>query len=284
MPIYVPSELPDIALPQYVVFGEPKFPAPTLKEGLYAGRVHLELPAFEASVSALQGNAPLPGLEFDSFSVGPSTEIRIARSAYKQRVFGADFSTAIGDILGIRGEAAYRRPIDYYDVAQAPRPDLQYVLGLDRAFGSVNVIVQYVGRYVFDWQREEGPAEPFNPEILLPLEPPPSEELTNRVRNSVNQQLRPTNQILFGQTEQVQHAASARVEWLTLQDTLSLSALGLVNFSTEEWLLYPKLNYKISDSLSTSVGAEIYGGPDRTLFGAIDELLSAGYAELKLAF
>lgn len=284
MPLYVASELPDIPLPPDVVFGEPEFPAPTLKEGLYAARVHLELPAFEASVSALQGNAPLPGMDFGSFTVGPDAEVRIARAAYKQRVFGADFSTAIGDILGVRGEVAYRRPIDYWDVFQAPRPDLQYVLGLDRAFGSVNVIVQYVGRYVFDWQREPGSEEPLNINILRIATNPPSEMLTNIVYDGVTEQLRQTNQILFAQTERVQHAVSARVEWLTLQDTLSLSALGLVNFSTEEWLLYPKLNYKISDSLSTSIGAEIYGGPDRTLFGAIDELLSAGYAELKLAF
>ncbi len=74
------------------------------------------------------------------------------------------------------------------------------------------------------------------------------------------------------------------LEWLTLHQTLSLSALGLVNFSTKEWLLFPKLGYQLSDTLSTTVGAEIYAGPHDTLFGVIDSNLSAGYAELKMSF
>jgi hypothetical protein len=44
------------------------------------------------------------------------------------------------------------------------------------------------------------------------------------------------------------------------------------------------VSYKITDALSTSVGAEIYGGPKSTLFGLIDAELSAGYAELRYSF
>ena len=62
MPIYLPTELPAVGLPQYVAFGAPTFPSADLKNGLEAGRVHLELPAFEMSVSYLHGYAPLPGL------------------------------------------------------------------------------------------------------------------------------------------------------------------------------------------------------------------------------
>jgi hypothetical protein len=55
----------------------------------------------------------------------------ISRTAYKQQVVGFDFSTAIGDIVALRGEAAYRKPYDYEKApyAPAPYPDLQYVLG-----------------------------------------------------------------------------------------------------------------------------------------------------------
>ena len=90
--------------------------------------------------------------------------------------------------------------------------------------------------------------------------------------------------MLFSQLEQVQHLVTARVEWTTLHDTLSLSALGFVNFSTQEWLAFPKLAYKVTDSFTTSIGAEIYGGPKRTLFGQIDAELSAGYAEMRYSF
>ena len=90
--------------------------------------------------------------------------------------------------------------------------------------------------------------------------------------------------MLFSQLHKVQHLATVRVEWLGLHETLSLSALAFVNFSTKEWLAFPKLGYKLSDNLSTSVGAEIFAGPTGTLFGLIDRQLTAGYAELRYAF
>ena len=82
----------------------------------------------------------------------------------------------------------------------------------------------------------------------------------------------------------MQHLASLRVEWLTLHDTLSVSSIGLVNFTTQEWALFPKAEYKVTDGMSATIGGEIYAGPDETLFGLIDAPLSAGYAELKVAF
>jgi hypothetical protein len=84
--------------------------------------------------------------------------------------------------------------------------------------------------------------------------------------------------------EELQHLATVRVEWLTLQDTLSLSVLGMMNFSTEEWLLAPKVAYRMTDNLTASLGGEILAGPTGTLFGTIDEQLSAGYAELRVSY
>ena len=57
-----------------------------------------------------------------------------------------------------------------------------------------------------------------------------------------------------------------------------------MNFSTEEWLLFPKVGYRISDAIRTYLGAEIYSGPAGTLFDLIDQSLTAGYAELRVGF
>jgi hypothetical protein len=284
MPIYAASELP-VVVPAYVTMAESRFPRPTIENGLVAGRLHLELAEFEASVSYLYGHAPLPGLALSGFTAGvASPEVRVARAAYDQHVVGLDFSTAIGDALGIRGEAAFRRPLHYQDRPHAARPDLQYILGVDHNFGSVSLIAQYGGRVVFDWHREDGPAEPLDPSMLANLPPPLPPLVVERVNASINQELAKRNQMLFSQRRKVQHFASARLEWMTAHDTLSLSALGFVNFSTREWLLFPKVGYHISDALSTTVGAEIYAGPDDTLFGLVDQQLSAGYAELRCDF
>jgi hypothetical protein len=284
MPMYVATELPAAKLPQYVYFGDTRYPPPHLDRGLGAGRLHLELPAVDMSVSFLHGYAPLPGLTLESYTYGINpTAIRISRTAYDHNVVGFDFSTVIGDYLGIRGEAAYRRPIDYKNRPYTPRPDLQYVLGVDHSFGAVSVIAQYIGRYTFDWHHEAGPGyTPYTPATLSSLSW--STTVEREVNKVAGQMLAQNNQIIFGQTAQVQHLATLRVEWLTLAETLSFSTLALVNFTTHEWLAFPKIGYKVTDRMSTAVGAEIFWGPENTLFNFAKDTLTAGYAELRYSF
>jgi hypothetical protein len=282
MPMYAATELPPVALPKYVSYTDPNYPKPELDKGLLAGRVHLELPGFEMSGSYLHGYAPLPGLTLSGVTVDPNNpSVLIARTAYKQQVVGFDFSTAIGELLAIRGEAAYRRPYDYKELINAPKPDLQYALGGDHTFGSVSVIVQYLGRYAFDWTKATGPAMALNTDSI---KADPTQFLISASTAAVTSQLAKTNQILFSQTARVQHLATMRVEWLTAHDTLSLSALGMVNFTTKEWLAAPKLGYRLSDALTATIGAEILTGPRDTLFGMVDQKMSAGYAELRSTF
>ena len=284
IPTYSATVLPPIDLPQYVYYGDPNFPKPELDKGLLAGRVHLELPSIDMSVSYLHGYAPLPGLTYVPKSLTFSTtnpSVLIARTAYKQQVVGFDFSTAIGDIVALRGEAAYRKPYDYEKTpyAPAPYPDLQYVLGADHTFGSVSVIAQYLGRYTFHWQKEEASAVNTGD-----LKTNPPAVTTQLAEEAVNNLLAKDNQMLYSQTAKVQHLATVRIEYLLLHDTLSLSALGLVNFTTKEWLAAPKIGYHLSDTLMAYVGAEILTGPAGTLFGTVDQKMSAGYVELRSTF
>ena len=286
MPMYVATELPPVDLPLYVSYGDPTYPKPSLDEGLLAGRVHLELPSVEMSASYLRGYAPMPGLTLESLTLKSSTQdpttpsILISRTAYKQQVVGFDFSTAIGDILAIRGEAAYRRPYDYQNLEYAPKPDLQYALGVDHTSGSVSVIAQYLGRYAFHWEKKTSTVENSATAGLPNL----VEDGRDLVTKKIDAQLAKISQILFSQTERIQHLATVRVEWLTAHDTLSISALGMVNFSTKEWMAAPKIGYHLSDSLMAYVGAEIITGPKDTLFGMVDQKMSAGYAELRSTF
>jgi hypothetical protein len=297
MPVYLPTVLPPVELPQYVSFGPPTYPAPDLSNGTEAARLHLELPSFEMSVSYLHGYALLPGITLTGVTLtavedpitgnvtpGPTPpSILVSRTAYSQQVIGFDFSTALGDLMTIRGEAAYRRPYDYRNAqyGQVAFPDVQYVLGADHNFGPVSLIVQYMGRYVFDWQKQNGPAAPLDPALLL------TKTMANdegAVRSDVTAQLQKTNQILFSQTAQLQHLATVRFEWTALHDTLSISSLCMFNFTTKEWLVTPRIGYRLSDAITAYVGAQIFMGPDDTLFGLIDQELSAGYAEMRFIF
>ncbi|NTW35790.1 MAG: NAD-dependent epimerase/dehydratase family protein, partial [Syntrophobacteraceae bacterium] len=69
-----------------------------------------------------------------------------------QQVVGLDFSTAIGELLGLRGEIAFRYPTEYRERSGTPRPDLHYVVGADRELGPLRIIGQYIGRSVLDWK------------------------------------------------------------------------------------------------------------------------------------
>ncbi len=299
MPTYLPTELPPVQLPPLVSFASPIFPSANLHNGLVAGRAHLELAAFDMSISYLRGFAPLPGLALSTVTFNAVTPgIGVSRTAYKQQVIGFDFSTALGDIATIRGEAAYRRPVDYqnypnsdpYDPAFNPnpvylaRPDLQYVVGADHNFGSFNVIAQYLGRYVFDWQKEPGTMrDPTELEGIL-RDPSRQVDFMEFVVDEVSNELRQINQILYNQTAKVQHVATLRLEWLGLHETLSISSLAMVNFTTHEWLVTPRIGWKMTDTMTAYVGAQVFAGPDDTLFGLIDQTLSAGYAELRASF
>lgn len=282
VPMYRAVELPPFVYPKYVVEGSTTYPKPEFLRGTYAGKVHLNLPAIDMSLSYLYGYGLLPGLTLqqltsgDAIPPGGQPEVRISRTAYKHHVIGFDFSTTLGESLGLRGEAAYRMPLHYERLLEAPRPDVQYTLGLDTTFGAVSVIAQYLGRYTLDWQKD-GPETPADSDQLWSTG-------AGAAQAQVLDALAGTNQMLFQQLAEIQHLASLRLAWTGLHDSLSISALGLVNVTTKEWAAIPKLGYKIDDTLLFSVGGEIYSGPPGTLLGLIDSVLSAGFVELKVFY
>jgi hypothetical protein len=268
VPFFAPSHFPSLNLPENIIMAEqPDYPNANLSNGILAARGHLLLPSVELSISYLYGQAILPGIALKEVVINPDAppDITLAFSSYQHQVIGADFSTVAGP-LGIRGEFAFKDPVDYEKFEYVPMPELQYVLGVDREFfGELNVILQYVGKYVFDWEK------------LTPVAGPPGPE-------SVEREIVQKNRMVSGQLEEIQHSATMRLEWKLLQETLNLSLLSMYNFSTEELFLLPKVTYDIIDDLEVSVGGQIYLGPDNTLFGTIEESQSAGYVELKASF
>jgi len=302
VPLYTPSELP-LGFVQNVIWSPGVFPQPNLKNGTEAVRLHLELPDVELSASYLYGYAPLPGLEYaGNYVTGANPAVYVQRHAYNQHVIGGDFSTTIANWLGVRGEIAYRKPLHYNDRPYAPKPDVMYVLGLDHTFDDVSVIAQYIGKYTVKWRppppggdisqlEDEGVDIPCTPVTAaiggIPDEvdpcnhtPPVNEKVAQAVPNTLYQR----NQMIFGQLKHVQHMVSARIEWLALHQTLSLSALGVVNFSTGEVVAFPKAAYQFTDSLTGTLGAEIFAGPHDTLFGSIRSEMGAVYAEAKFSY
>ena len=257
VPVYAESVLPTsmMSLPPGMSLTEPEYPDANLKNGAFAVKLNLERASFDGSVSYFNGYNPSPGVDAGPQGMMPR--------AYRMHVAGADFSTTLGS-YGFRGEFAYRKPHkDYEKNAYIPNPDLQYVMGMDRAFGDFSVILQYIGRTVLDFtelSKPQTPAERLNVELAR------------------------KNRMFSSQLDEMSHAISFRPAWKLMYETLVLEMSGLVNFTTEELLIKPKVSYDIADALSLTAGGEFYTGPDETLYDTIDETLSAVFVELKTSF
>ena len=264
-PIYTASVLPtDIApLPPGIVFGEPDHPDARLENSSFALKFNVELASLDGSVSYFNGYNPFPGVGI-AVPERILDGIQLTSKAYRMHILGADFSTAVGSLMGLRGEFAFRTPHeDYEENIHIPNPDLQYVIGGDKEFGDLSVLIQYLGRYVFDFTRL---SEPRN---LLEL---------------VSPELALNNRIYSSQQNELSHSVSFRTAWKLLHETLDLELLGLYNFTTEEVFLQPRVSYDIADDLTATLGWERYSGPEDTLFGIVDSYFTALYAELKSSF
>jgi len=256
----VPTNL--IPFPPGIDLADPDYPDARLKNGAIAAKLNLELPAFDFSFSYFNGHYPFAGI---SYSVpDPLSHVDIFLKSFRVNVLGADFSTTVGG-FGMRGEAAYRIPYEdpeYY--VHVPNPDLHYILGVDKEFsGGFSVILQYIGRTVLDFHS---------------LVPTPVGILV------FTEELRLKNRIIFSQQYKTSHAFSCRLGWNLLHETLNLEVVGLVNVTTEEFLIRPRMAYDIADAFTFTLGGELYSGPADTLFDFIEDHLSSVFMELKISF
>jgi hypothetical protein len=268
IPVYRPSYIPTdlVPFPPGIELGEPDYPDMKLKNGAFALRLNLELPSVDGSVSYFNGHNPMPGImaELPEIPV-PNLALSVFHKSYRMHFVGMDFSTVVAGSWGLRGELAYRRSHqDHKKFIHIPNPDLQYVIGLDKELvQNFSVILQYIGRYVFDFEDLEIPMNPADfPFYEIALK----------------------NRLINFQQHEMSHSLSCRAAWELMNELMSIEVFGLVNFTSNETLFRPKMTYDIADALTVAAGAELYSGPDETLFGLVDSTLSSVFVELKASF
>jgi hypothetical protein len=268
LPIHM-VEFPDDADDIIIKFGKNDYPDANLENSAVAVKASLELAGIDGSVSWFSGYNPFPG--FDSSLVGSvfmgrfiPDSIYIIPRAWRTQIIGLDFSTTVGSLFGLRGEAALKLPSkDHEKNVYVPNPDLYYVLGVDKEYGDFNMIIQYVGRQVFDFT--EIPAT------------------INMIEQEI-QKLEVNNRMFAFQRDETSSAVFLRLGWKLLHETLKVDFPAMYNFTTEELMLGPRLAYDLTDALTATAGGEIYSGPAGTLFDIIEERLGAGFVELKASF
>jgi len=267
IPNYAASVIPTdiIPMPSYIALNEAEYPDGNLDNSGLAIRVNFEKPSIDGSISYFNGYNPSPGLYLESLEYDSGNVIfNVEPKAYCMHVVGADFQTTIGS-YGFRGEFAYRHPYEDYELHDyVPYPDLQYVLGFDKEFGpNTSLILQYMGRYVFDFEELVESTEPMKIGSF---------------------RLADKNRLIAFQTEEITHSISFRPARTFMYETLTAEVLGMYNFTTEEMMLRPKISYDITDDFTATIGGEIYSGPDESLYGSIDSYLSAAYFEIMVSF
>jgi hypothetical protein len=275
--IWIPHYRPDVLpisgakIPAGITMAGPVYPDIRFDNGGYALRLEYILPSVDGSVSYFNGYGTLPGFDFTLGQAGLSLFPR----AYRTHVGGADFSTTIGS-TGLRGEAAFRYPSgDYEKSVHVPNPCAQYVLGLDRSFGSWSAIIQYSGLSVIHYRKIEEPvlSDPYDTAARARY----ASELAAA-------EIERMNRLYTGTADRFSHALTGNVRWSTPYETLHLQLAGMYNFSTKDYAVNPAASYDAADAVCLTIGGRYLSGPEESLHDMISNLMSFVYTELKISF
>ena len=265
IPVYRPSVLPvDPDMDPRILIQGTERPPFVLKNSGYGFRFSLDRPAGGVSLSWFEGYEPYPGLFITGFSLGEDNTPRVELEGkpFREQVAGLDFETTAG-AFGLRGEAAWRHTWDYKTNYYRAWSDLRYVFGIDRTFGNLTLMLQYTGRYIPDY---EPPASPDDPAA------------------SPDEQMGYFNRMMFRQLDKVSHMLSLRPSLSMLHDNLQVECYGEYNITTKEYFIYPKIQWRASDMIRVTAGANVFHGDRNSLYDMVRPLMNGIFAEVRLTF
>lgn len=260
VPFFKESPIPTTLFPLSpgITFADPEFPGVELRHSTAAVKLIFEAASFDCSISYFNGYSPFPGIDASSTA--------IFLKAYRMHVVGLDFSTTLAATLGLRGEMAYKKPLEnnHENNLYIPLPEFRYVIGVDREFfGKLSVILQYISSYIFNFNELTEPDDPTDI---------PGYELALK------------NRLLHSQQYKITHSISCTGELSLLHEILKLEVSGLFHLTSAELFLRSRMIYEIADAFNLNMGINLYKGPDDTLFGLMDPHLSTFYVELRISF
>jgi hypothetical protein len=269
-------------MPDYISFSEYPLPDARLKNSSLAARLEFLFDSFDGSVSWFSGIDPMPGIQPGTLPVPPfeTFQLELFSRAYRQNSLGADLAFAVGN-FNIRAEGAYRMiHKDDRNAVYAPAEDLRFVAGVDRSFGNARLLIQYMGQYVFDYQPMPvlGGMPDIDPVMLT------DPAVLAQLGGQLYKELSGFNRIIHGQTEEFSHSVLIRPSLTMLYETLELELAGIVNFSTEEWNLVPKMTYMFNDNIKISLGGQYFDGPEHTAYDLVAPVFNGMFAELRYSF
>ena len=277
VPFYLPSvykyELFDMGA--NVSFAEQQFPEKKLKNSAVAARLNFDLPAAGWSVSYFRGYDPFHGFEVAVVDWSTSSPVITNRLAsYLKTSWGADLAVPLGAVI-VRAEGAYNITENPDAKMYVPMSDISYVGALEANIAGMTVIAQYVGKYVLDF------SSLVLPVLTDPLNPLAQMQYANAMIDYENRQF---NRRIFHQQEKMNHAVALSLNKSVGYDAWELMCTGYYNITSEEWMVQPKVTYKISDALTASLGGNYMHGTGKALFSYASTIMNGAFISLKAFF
>lgn len=256
-------------------FTDMAMPAADFDNMAFAARLNFDFPAIGFSLSGFRGYDTFYGFRTSNIDLSTGTPIiTYTPESYKKTSIGADVAIPIGSWI-LRAEAAYNITEDYEDNMHIPNPNAFYVAGLEKTIKGITFIGQYIGKYTMDFK------ELNTPVLQNPLNPL---EVINYANEMVLFESESFNRKIFGQQEEMNHAASLAITKNLSYETIQLELTSYYNFTSEEAMLRPKVQWRISDALSASLGGSWMSGKDGSTFYYASKILNGAFAELKISF
>lgn len=277
IPVYKPSiyRFSLFELGENVSFTLPTLPDKTFENGSFAARINFELSKVGFSFSYFRGYDPYYG--FNVTDIDWSTGIPLITNSatpYLKNTIGADIALPVGSVI-LRGEIANNILAGYDDEMFAPKSDLYYVVGAEKSFGGFNTILQYIGRYTFDFTplKEPIPENPSDPASQIKY-----------FNDLIYYESTLFNRKIFYQQKEFNHAFSLMISKYFVHEILYAELTAVYNITSEEIMLRPKISWKISDALTSSVGCSYMHGPDASLFSYAGPVMNGVFLELRVSF
>ena len=281
VPWYTPSvyRFDQVEMPSFVTINPPAHPGFQWDKTSVAGKADLIFTGIEGSVSWFQGYDQLPVLVPGVLPAPPFTDFKLELNQvpFRQHTLGADFATVILG-TGFRGEFAWKMPEkgDNLD-AWIPNSEIQWVLSVDREFGPVRIIAGYMGKVVQNFLPAD-PPQTFDPAMIS------NPEVWPLLGSMLASQIGYYNRILYDQTHEWNHSILFRPSVTLFHENLDLEISGLYNFTTGEYLIYPKATWHLTDGLLATAGYQYYEGDAYTRFSWIKNAFNGPFFEFRLIF
>lgn len=283
-------ELDLIAIPRYrasvyrydlfnmgdnVSFSPALYPEPLIENGSVAARLNMVTMVGGLALSVFNGYDPYHGFDVEAIDWSTGTPVITNRAkVYRKTSIGLDFDLPIGSMI-VRGEGAYNITDNPENNMYTPLSDFSYVAGVEMNIGGVITIAQYIGKFTPDFNALPAPvlSDPMNPMAQM--------QYANEM---IQYESRMFNRRIFHQQEKINHALSLTLMKSFGYDSWTVDVSGYYNLTSGEWLVRPRLAWKVSDALTASIGANYMWGDGATLFAYSSEVMNGAFLEMKVSF